>query len=201
MSTVKRQIVKKVSVRHMGGDGTGATSVADPSARQAPETRTRLGTELRKQVSALLDGKQAHATFDEAVKGFPPKLQGMVPEGLPYSGWQILEHMRIAQRDILDFSRNHDGSYKQLKWPEEYWPKDPEPPSAAAWNKTVVQVREDRNAFEQLLREASEEELVMPFPWGEGQSLLREAFLIADHAAYHVGELVVVRRLLGAWKK
>ena len=161
-----------------------------------------LGTELRQQLAKLLDGGQAHATFDDAVKGFPPKLQSEVPDGLPYSGWQILEHLRIAQRDILDFSRNEDGKYKTRVWPDEYWPKDAAPPSADAWNKAVVQVREDRAAFELLLAEASEEELIAPFAWADsGQNLLREAFLIADHSAYHVGELVVLRRLLGAWKK
>lgn len=196
MATAKK--VTKKAAKGAAADG-GAGAIGE-SARPTAE-RTRLGTELRKQITALLDGGQAHATFDDAVRGFPPALQGEVPEVLPYSGWQILEHLRIAQRDILDFSRNHDGSYKPLKWPEDYWPKEPAPPSAAAWNKSVVQVREDREAFEQLLREASEEDLITPFPWGDGQNLLREALLIADHSAYHVGELVVVRRLLGAWKK
>ncbi|MDE1161687.1 MAG: DinB family protein [Acidobacteriaceae bacterium] len=170
------------------------------TGKPSPELKSRMGIELRKQLLALLDGGQAHATFDDAVKGFPPKLQGEVPDGLPYSGWQLLEHLRIAQRDILDFSRNQDGSYKPMKWPDDYWPKDREPASAAAWNKTVVQIREDRKAFEQLLREASDEELIAAFPWGDGQNLLREAFLIADHNAYHVGELVMLRRLMGAWK-
>jgi hypothetical protein len=159
-----------------------------------------LGQALRKQLQALLDGGQAHATFDDAVKDFPAKLRGTVPEGLPYSAWQILEHLRIAQRDILDFSNNSDGSYKPRKWPEEYWPKSAEPHSADAWEHSVAQVHKDRKAFEALLRAADDEALVAPFAWGEGQSLLREALLIADHDAYHVGELIVLRRLLGAWK-
>lgn len=162
---------------------------------------TGLGEGLRKELKALLDGGQAHATFEATVSGFPEKLRGVVPEGLPYSGWQILEHIRLAQRDILDFSRNTDGSYKAKKWPEAYWPESAEPPSEDAWAQSVAQVREDRKAFENLLLQADNAALVTPFAWGDGQTLLREALLIADHDAYHVGELIVVRRLLGAWEK
>ena len=160
-----------------------------------------LGQALRKQLQALLDGGQAHATFDQAVKDFPAKLRGVVPEGLPYSGWQILEHIRLAQQDILDFSSNADGNYKEKKWPDDYWPKAAEPPSAEAWERSIVQIRADRKGFEKLLKSADDAALVAPFAWGEGQNLLREALLLADHDAYHVGELVVVRRLVGAWKK
>ena len=159
-----------------------------------------LGGELRRQLKALLDGGQAHATFAQAVKDMPAKLQGVVPEGTPYSAWQLLEHMRLAQRDILDFSRNEDGSYRELKWPDEYWPKNPEPANAHAWQKSVEQIREDRKIFEKLIDSADDSNLVKPFPWGDGQNLLRQALLLADHEAYHVGELVLLRRLLGAWK-
>jgi uncharacterized damage-inducible protein DinB len=163
-------------------------------------TDASLAVALKEQLRALLEGGQAHATFEDAVSGFPEKLRGMVPEGLPYSAWQILEHIRIAQRDILDFCNNSDGSYQERKWPEEYWPKSAAPPSTDAWERSVAQVGEDRKVFEQLLDSADESALVRPFAWGDGQSLLREALLIADHAAYHVGEMIVVRRLLGAWK-
>jgi uncharacterized damage-inducible protein DinB len=149
----------------------------------------------------MLDGSQAHATFEDAVKEFPEKLRGVVPEGLPYSAWQILEHIRIAQRDILEFSDNDDGTYKHMKWPDAYWPKDAAPPSAEAWDTAVEAVLDDRKSFEALLESASEEQLIEPFSWGEGQTLFREAMLIIDHAGYHVGELIVLRRLLGAWKK
>lgn len=162
---------------------------------------TALGRGLREQLKALLDGGQAHATFDAAVKDFPERLRGVVPEKLPYSAWQIVEHIRITQRDILEYSDNAEGGYKALQWPEDYWPKEAEPPRAAAWERALEEIRRDREAFEALLAKADDVALVRPFAWAEdGQSLLREAFLVADHAAYHTGELIVVRRLLGAWK-
>ncbi|MGI4755451.1 MAG: DinB family protein [Janthinobacterium lividum] len=158
---------------------------------------TALESELRTQLKALLDGGQAHATFRDAVADLPLNLQGRTPTGLPYSPWQLLEHMRIAQRDILDFSSNEDGQYKPMKWPDSYWPKSPEPPAQDAWERSVEAIESDRAAFEQLLQAR---DLTVPFPWGDGQNLLRQALLIADHESYHVGELIVTRRLLGAWK-
>jgi hypothetical protein len=155
---------------------------------------------IQRELKALLDGGQAHATFEDAVKGFPAKLRGTVVEGLPYSAWQIVEHIRIAQRDILDFTRNGDGGYKPKKWPDDYWPKSPAPPSTAAWGESLKQIRADREAFEAIVTEADTDGLIAPFPWGDGQTLLREALLVADHVAYHLGELIVIRRLLGCWK-
>lgn len=158
---------------------------------------TSLQTELLKQVEALLQGGQAHAGLDAAVAGMPYELQGVVAERLPYSAWQILEHLRIAQRDILDFSTNADGhGYKPREWPDSYWPTDAVPPDTKAWDRTVAALVEDRQSFFALLRTG---DLITPFAWGEGQTLLREALLIADHNAYHVGELIVLRRLLDAW--
>jgi len=159
-----------------------------------------LGAAVRKQLKQLLEGGQAHASFADAVKGLPAKLRGVVPTGLPYSAWQIVEHIRIAQRDILDFSRNADGSYKPRKWPQAYWPKSAAPPNGKAWGESIRQIHDDRRAFEALLKAAGDAGLTEPFTWGDGQTLLREALLIADHNAYHTGELIVVRRLLGAWK-
>ena len=165
------------------------------------EVPKSLGSGLRDELQKLLDGGQAHATFEAAVKDLPAKLRGVVPDGLPYSAWQIVEHIRIAQRDILEFSDNADGSYKPRKWPDTYWPKSPEPPSDDAWDQSIQQIHADREAFETLLKTSSDAALVTPFTWVEGQTLLREALLIADHDAYHTGELIVLRRLLGAWKK
>jgi hypothetical protein len=166
----------------------------------AKPTGRSLGGELRRQLKALLDGGQAHAGFDKAVKGMPAELHGVVPKGMPHSAWQLLEHLRMAQRDILDFCDNSDGNYKPLKWPDDFWPKDPEPPSASAWQKSVKQIREDREAFDRLMDSVDDPNLIKPFPWGDGQNLLREALLIADHNSYHIGELVLLRRLLGAWE-
>ncbi len=166
-----------------------------PEASGSPELRQ----ELLEQIRALLHGGQAHASFDDLVADLPADLRGTVPERLPYSAWQLVEHMRITQRDILNFSAPPTGGYHGLRWPEEYWPKSPEPPSSDAWDRSVAAIRADREQFEQLLARP-EADLVRPFRWGDGQNLLREALLIADHNAYHLGELLVVRRLLGAWK-
>jgi hypothetical protein len=155
---------------------------------------------LRTQLIALLDGGQAHATFADAVAHLPANLRGVVPDGLPYSAWQIVEHVRIAQHDILNFSAPPTGGYHGLKWPEQYWPKEPAPPSAHAWNDSIAAIAGDLAKFKALILRP-EADLAKPFLWGTGQNLLREALLIADHTAYHTGELIILRRLLGAWRK
>ena len=153
---------------------------------------------LLAQLLALLRGGQAHAGFDAAVKDFPIEDRGKVPANLPYSPWQILEHLRIAQKDILDFSAPPTGGYQHLEWPEAYWPKTAEPPAPNSWDQSIAAIRADREKFEALLTKPNAD-LYKPFLWGTGQNLLREALLIADHNAYHVGELIVIRRLLGNW--
>jgi len=169
----------------------------------AKETKTKgaLAKALETELTALLEGGHAHATLDDAVKDFPVELRGKVPRGLPYSAWQIVEHLRIAQHDMLEFSDNAKGTYKDKKWPEEYWPKEAAPPNDKVWKKTIDAIHADRKAFLKLVNEADKATLIKPFAWGTGQNLLKEALQIADHNAYHVGELIVVRRLLGAWKK
>lgn len=156
--------------------------------------------ELVKQLKALLDGGQAHASFEDAVKDFPAEHRGTVPEGLPYSAWQLLEHMRITQRDILEFSAPPTGGYQPIAWPDNYWPKSPQPSSDHAWQASIEAVHKDLEAFEKLLSKP-DADLYKPFRWGDGQNLLREALLIADHNAYHIGELIMLRRLLGIWHK
>lgn len=163
------------------------------------QTDASLGKELRRELLTLLDGGKAHATFDAAVKAFPANLRGVRPQGLPYSGWQIVQHLCIAQRDILDFCNNSDGSYKPMKWPDDYWTKEAGPATEAAWEDTLARIGDDRKAFDKLLQSAGDPDLIKAFAWGQGQTLLHEALLIADHNAYHTGELIVLRRLLGAW--
>ncbi len=150
----------------------------------------------RAAIARLLDWEDAHAGFDKVVGGLSRKLQAQVPPGLPYSPWQLLEHLRLTQHDILDFCLN--PAYKELRWPDDYWPKDPSPPSAGAWDKSVARFRDDREALKQLALNPSID-LLAKVPAGEDQTYLRELLLVADHTAYHLGELVVVRRALGAW--
>jgi hypothetical protein len=153
--------------------------------------------QLREHMVFLLKGGGAHATFDEAVKDMPADLRGVKPNGFPHSAWMLLEHLRIAQWDILEFSRN--PKYKAPKWPDDYWPKTGTPQNAAAWNKSVGQFRKDLKAMQELVADPKTD-LYASISWGDGQTVLREALLVADHNAYHIAQLVDVRRLLGAWK-
>jgi hypothetical protein len=147
-------------------------------------------------LARLLGWEDAHATFDAAVAGLPDDLRGRAPAGLPYSPWQLVEHLRITQYDILDFCRN--PAYEELAWPSDYWPATGAPPSPAAWDESLRRFRQDRAALQQLARDPAID-LAARIPHGTGQTYLRELLLAADHSAYHVGELIVVRRLLGAW--
>ena len=153
---------------------------------------------LRAHLLELLHGGHAHVNFEDAMRDLPARLRGKVPRGLPYSAWQLVEHMRLTQEDILLFSRNYDGTYESPEWPEGYWPSAEAPPDDEDWDKSIAGFRADRAAFEALISDAKQD-LFAAFPWGEGQTLLREALLIADHTSYHLGQLVVVRRLVGAW--
>jgi hypothetical protein len=152
---------------------------------------------LRKHLLELLEGGSAHAKFDDVIKNLPAKLRGRKPAKFPHSAWMLLEHMRLAQWDILEFSRN--PKHVSPKWPEGYWPKTEGPPNAAAWSKSIQQFRRDLKAMQKLVANAKAD-LFAPIPWGEGQTVLREVLLLADHNAYHLGQLLDVRRMLGVWK-
>ncbi len=153
---------------------------------------------LREHVLYLLGGGGAHVGVEDVIKGIPAALRGRVPRGLPYSPWQLLEHMRLAQWDILEFSRDPD--HQSPKWPEGYWPATAAPPSEAAWRKSVAAFTGDLEAMKRLVVDRSTD-LFARIPWGDEQTVLREALLVADHNAYHAGEMVAVRRLLGAWRR
>jgi DinB family protein len=156
------------------------------------------GKQLREHVLYLLDGGGAHARFDDVVKNMPEKLRNIKPNGLQHSAWMLLEHLRLTQWDILEFSRN--SKYKTPEWPKDYWPKTEAPPSAAAWNKSIQQFRKELKALQDLVANPKTD-LYASIPWGDGQTILREALLLADHNAYHIGQFVDLRRLLGAWPR
>jgi len=143
----------------------------------------------------LLEGGSAHASFKDAIKGLPADMRGIVTNKLPYSIWQIVEHIRIAQWDMLEFSK--DGSHESPKWPDDYWPKEAAPASDAAWKKSIKQIETDLEEFISLMKKA---DIYKPIAHGDGQTILREALQIADHNSYHTAEIVVIRRLLGVWK-
>jgi hypothetical protein len=158
-------------------------------------TTTTQDSALREQLVHLLKGGHAHVDFDAAVAGLAPELRGRKPAGLGFSPWQLLEHLRIAQWDILEFSR--DPKHVSPKWPAGYWPPGDGPSGEAAWEKSVQAFRSDLAAMERLVSD-SKTDLFAPIP-GEGQTILREVLVLADHNAYHIGQLVLVRRLLGDW--
>jgi DinB superfamily len=152
---------------------------------------------LRKHLLELLGGGHAHATFDQVIKDFPAKFRGEIPPGLAHSAWMLLEHLRLAQWDILDFSCN--PKYHPLKWPSEYWPKNPAPANVVEWEKSVQAFRDDLEAMKKLVSDPKTD-LFGKIKWGEGQTVLREAMLVADHNSHHLGQLIDVRRALGIWK-
>ncbi len=151
---------------------------------------------LRQQLIELIKGGNAHTDFKKAIEDFPGELRGKRPKGSPHSPWELLEHMRLAQLDILEFSRNAD--HKSPEWPEGYWPETAEPPDPKAWDRSVNGFCQDMKSMCELIADVGSD-LYSPFPHGTGQTLLREALLVSDHNAYHLGQLVLLRRILGAW--
>lgn len=152
---------------------------------------------IREQLAKAVDWEDARVGFDTAVADVPAHMRGIVPPGLPHSIWQLVEHIRLAQYDILDFSRN--AKYKEMKWPDAYWPKAAAPPSEAAWKKSLTRIRADRKALQTLAIDRAVD-LTARIPHGSGQTVLRELLLVADHTSYHVGQIVLIRQLLGIWK-
>jgi hypothetical protein len=151
---------------------------------------------LRQHIVKLLNGGDAHVEFEGAVKDFPARLRGKLPDGAEHTPWQLLEHLRIAQWDILEFSRN--PNHRSPEFPDGYWPESPEPPSDQAWEQSVKAFLRDRKAMCDLVADESVD-LYARIPHGDGQTVLREALVAADHNAYHLGQIVLLRRLLGTW--
>jgi hypothetical protein len=151
---------------------------------------------LRDHLLELLRGGSAHLDFEKTLAGIPPQLRGARAAGLPHTVWQLLEHLRLAQRDILEFSRNPD--HVSPEWPEGYWPQSESPPDDAAWNRSLETFRGELKEMQDLVAD-SRTDLYARIPWGTGQTILREALLVADHNAYHLGQIVSVRQGLGAW--
>lgn len=152
---------------------------------------------LRQHLVKLLQGGDAHADFEQAIADFPVELRGEIPAGAEHSPWELLEHLRIALWDILDFSIN--PKYKLRAWPKDYWPETPAPPNPEAWDRSVAAYNEHLNAMCALV-ENEKTDLFAKIPHGDGQTILREALVVADHNSYHLGQIVLLRRLLGAWK-
>jgi uncharacterized damage-inducible protein DinB len=152
---------------------------------------------LREQLARILDWEEAHVGFDKAVEGLPAGKRGARPAGFEHSAWQLLEHLRIAQEDILDFCLNAKYVHSR-HWPDDYWPKDPAPPDAKAWEASIAAFKRDREKMKLVARETKD--LYSSVPTGnEKQTYLRALLLVADHNAYHLGQLVAVRRALGEW--
>ncbi len=151
---------------------------------------------LRTHLVKLLDWSDAHATFDDAVRGIAPKFRGVVPDGWEYSAWQLVEHLRSAQEDILKFCVAE--RYLEKKWPDDYWPKSPAPPNEAAWDASIAAYRRDREAMQKLAANRKID-LLAVVPHGTEQTYLREILLVADHNTYHVGQLIALRKQLGIW--
>lgn len=151
---------------------------------------------LREHLQTLLDWEDAHVNFDRAVKGVPHDARGVVPTGFAWSLWQLVEHIRLTQFDILDFCRN--SSYVEPGSMTAYWPETPAPRSARAWDETIAAVRRDRDGLKALAADTGID-LFAPIPHGSDQTYLRELILVADHTAYHVGQIVAIRRVLGIW--
>ncbi|MGB9010848.1 MAG: DinB family protein [Candidatus Acidiferrales bacterium] len=176
-----------------------ATKAKTAAKKQSVKTRASSGasdTELREYLAKVLTWGEAHADWKQALAGLDPAQRGVRPAGSPYSAWELLEHARIAQEDIVDFATN--PKYRAREWPASYWPNSPAPPDDAAWEKSVKEFAQGTEEMVKLLKDPRTD-LFAKIPHGTGQTMLRQALLLADHNSYHLGQLVLVRRLLGAW--
>jgi DinB superfamily len=179
----KARKAKKAAVKSSKPSGAGGARSATDAA-------------LRKQLVEFLSGEGAHVSLEKAMAGIPENLRGARPQGAEHSAWEIIEHIRIAEWDILEFSRN--AKHQSPDWPSGYWPKSAAPPDGSAWNKSIAEIERDLKGMTDLVA-SPKTDLFAKIPWGSGQTYLREALILADHNSYHTGELVLLRRMLGAW--
>ena len=181
----KKRAVRKSELKRK----TAKRSVKKPSISVSPIDRA-----LRQHLLYLLKQSVAHATFDAVMEDWPVQLAGAKVANFPHTAWMLLEHLRIAQWDILEFSRN--PKHVSPRWPEGYWPSSEAPPSGQAWTASIAACKKDLRAMENLIADPKVD-LLAKLPWGDGQTVLREALLVADHNAYHVGQLVMLRKSIG----
>lgn len=165
---------------------------------KSKDDRTAPDAAVREHLARALDWQDARVSIGAALADFPAELRGRRPDGWPHSGWQLLEHLRLAQHDILDFCIN--PHYQEMTWPDDYWPASPEPPSSEAWDASIRGLTADLDALKRLAVDPSID-LLATIPHGSGQTYLRELLLVIDHNAYHIGQIVALRRVLGAWKR
>jgi DinB superfamily len=179
--------------------GTKANQKTKGAAKPKAAVHVSAGVndiELRGYLAKVLTWGEAHADWKKALAGLEPVHRGVRPAGSPYSAWELLEHARISQQDILDFSTNPE--YRAREWPASYWPNSPAPPDDAAWEKSAKEFAKGAEEMAKLLNDPRTD-LFAKIPHGTGQTMLRQALLLADHNAYHLGQFVLVRRLLGTW--
>jgi hypothetical protein len=195
MATKKTQAKgrKKPTSKKLTGKAPTKT-LAKLAARPKSQARSSFDKTLRDHVLFLLKGGGAHASFDDTLKDWPLEFGGIKVAKFPHTAWMLLEHIRLGQWDILEFSR--DSKHVSPKWPEGYWPASSAPPSEEAWKASMVACEKDLRAMERLVADAKVD-LLAKIPWGEGQTILREALLMADHNAYHLGQLMMLRKSLG----
>jgi DinB superfamily len=186
----------KMKKRKSKRSSKSAKSTGTQRHPKAERSSTNDGA-LRRHLRDLLGGENAHTNFRKAVADFPVDMRGTKAMGVPYTAWQLLEHLRIAQWDILEFSCN--SKHLSPPWPEGYWPSSDTPPVAAAWDRSVKAFSADLERMQKLVQNPRTD-LFAKIPRGDGQTILRETLLVADHNAYHIGQIVLLRRFLGAWK-
>jgi hypothetical protein len=153
---------------------------------------------LRKELTEYLENERTHIAFSDAMRDMPEKLINKKPKGVPYTFWGLLEHVRITQHDMVEFIQTEE--YEKLAWPKDYWPSPKTKATKAMWKKSLTSIENDMDTLKQIVQDPKVY-LFAPIPWGDGQTVFREVIQVIDHASYHLGQLVLMRRFEGSWKK